>query len=160
MAKEIFRKKNLDKVNSPEDLNSYLRVTSPSLFIALGAAVILITGAVIWGTVSRIETKAKGVTVRENTITCCYINANEANAVVLNKTFVRANDVIYTVTNADPEPYIASEVMYEQTYKLGGFSASDPVIRLSLDKELAAGHVASEIVLKSQSPLEFLFKNS
>ena len=44
----IFRQKSLDKVSSPEKLDDYIRVTTPSVWITLTAIVLLLVGAVVW----------------------------------------------------------------------------------------------------------------
>ena len=49
MNDTIFRQKNIDKISSPEKLDDYVRVTTPSVWIILIAIVLLLVGAVIWG---------------------------------------------------------------------------------------------------------------
>jgi len=49
MNESIFRKESLDKVSSPEKLDDYIRVTTPSVWITLIAIVLLLTGALVWG---------------------------------------------------------------------------------------------------------------
>ena len=44
----IFREKSMDRVSSPESLNDYIRVTSPSVWITLLALVILLAGMLVW----------------------------------------------------------------------------------------------------------------
>lgn len=46
----IFRQKSIDKVSSPEKLDDYIRVTTPSVWLTLGAMIILLTGTLIWAT--------------------------------------------------------------------------------------------------------------
>ena len=50
MNNGIFRQKSIDKVSSPEKLDDYIRVTTPSVWITLAAIVILLVGTIIWGT--------------------------------------------------------------------------------------------------------------
>ena len=50
MNNGIFRQKNIDKVSSPEKLDDYIRVTTPSVWITLAAIVLLLIGALVWGT--------------------------------------------------------------------------------------------------------------
>ena len=50
----IFRKKSIDKVSSPEKLDDYIKVTTPSVWITLVAILILVVGAVMWGIFGRI----------------------------------------------------------------------------------------------------------
>ncbi len=49
MNNSIFRKKSLDRVTSPEELNDYMRVTSPGVWLIMAAAILLLTGMLIWG---------------------------------------------------------------------------------------------------------------
>ena len=42
----LFREKNLERLESPEKLNDYLRVTSPGVWMVLGAVIVLLIGAV------------------------------------------------------------------------------------------------------------------
>ena len=44
----IFREKSLKKVNQPEDLNDYIRVTRPSVWIVLIATVLILIGIIAW----------------------------------------------------------------------------------------------------------------
>ena len=52
---EIFRKKSLDRVSSPEQLNDYIRVTTVSVWIVLLALVILLLGMLAWSVFGRVE---------------------------------------------------------------------------------------------------------
>jgi len=52
----IFRKKSLERISGPEELNDYIRVTTPSVWLVLAALVILLAGMLAWsmfGTVER-----------------------------------------------------------------------------------------------------------
>lgn len=49
MDKKLFREKNVQRVSSPEELNDYMRVTSPSVWIILIAVIILLVGFAVWG---------------------------------------------------------------------------------------------------------------
>ena len=52
---DLFRKKSLERLEAPEELNDYIRVTTPSVWMVLLAAFILVAGILVWsifGTVS------------------------------------------------------------------------------------------------------------
>lgn len=49
MDKKLFREKNVKRVSSPEELNDYMRVTSPSVWVILISVVILLVGFTVWG---------------------------------------------------------------------------------------------------------------
>ena len=61
----IFREKSMDRVTGPESLNDYIRVTSPSVWIALLALVVLLVGLLAWSIFGRIEVKDENGGVKE-----------------------------------------------------------------------------------------------
>ena len=44
----IYREKAVQRVNRPEDLNDYVRVTMPSVWIVLIAVLLLLAGILAW----------------------------------------------------------------------------------------------------------------
>ena len=46
--KQVYREKSLERISSPEQLNDYLKVTKPMVWVVLIAAVLLIVGFLIW----------------------------------------------------------------------------------------------------------------
>ena len=52
----LFRKKAMARISSPEDLTSYLRVTSPGMWIVLAAVIALLVGVFAWSAVGTLET--------------------------------------------------------------------------------------------------------
>ena len=54
--KSIFREKSISKVTSPESLNDYIRVTTPSVWIVLAALVALLIGMLAWSIFGKVET--------------------------------------------------------------------------------------------------------
>lgn len=51
----IFRQKSIDRVSSPEQLNDYIRVTTPSVWLVLLALVILLLGMLAWSILGTVE---------------------------------------------------------------------------------------------------------
>lgn len=56
MKDTIFRKKSLDRISSPEEIDDYMKVTSPSMWLVLVTIVLLLAAAIIWSITGRIET--------------------------------------------------------------------------------------------------------
>lgn len=55
MKNNIFRKSAMDHMSSPEDLNDYIHVARPSVWVVLGAIVALLVGAIVWAVLGRID---------------------------------------------------------------------------------------------------------
>ena len=44
----VFREKSLEKMSSPDQMDDYIKVMTPSVWIALIALVVLIIGILVW----------------------------------------------------------------------------------------------------------------
>ena len=53
----LFREKTIERISSPEKLTEYLRVTSPGVWVILGAVIVLLGGMIIWASIGTLETK-------------------------------------------------------------------------------------------------------
>ncbi len=60
---DLFRKKSLDRVSSPEELNDYIRVTTPSVWLILIATIILLAGVLAWSVFGTVESENADGTV-------------------------------------------------------------------------------------------------
>lgn len=55
-ADSIFNKKATEKLRSPDDLDMYVRVTHPSIWIVLAACATLLIGLFAWGVFGTVTT--------------------------------------------------------------------------------------------------------
>lgn len=60
MQNKIFRKVSLDRLSSPEQLDQVMQVTNPRGWIALGAIVLLLVTAIVWGVVGLVGDRVAG----------------------------------------------------------------------------------------------------
>jgi HlyD family secretion protein len=56
-----FRKRALDRLSSPEDLDRLVRISSPATWFALGGLLLVIAGVVLWATFTSITTTVSGL---------------------------------------------------------------------------------------------------
>ena len=56
MQNRLFRSKVMDRVSSPEQLHDYMRVTSPAIWMVLGAVIALLAGLLALSSVRTLET--------------------------------------------------------------------------------------------------------
>ena len=66
MEQSLFRKKSLAQISSPDQMDEYMRVTNPSVWMLLLAAAILITGLVVWGIFASFDSFASGTGTVKN----------------------------------------------------------------------------------------------
>ena len=66
----LFRQKSLERISSPEQLNHYIRVSTPSVWLLLCAIIVLLTGVCVWGVFGRMDTALPVVALsREGEVT-------------------------------------------------------------------------------------------
>ena len=57
---QLFRKKSLERISSPDQLDEYLHVTRPSLWLLLAAVILILVGMMVWANYASLESYAKG----------------------------------------------------------------------------------------------------
>ena len=55
MSQQIFRKKALEKVSSPEQLNDCIKVTGTGMWLVLWALILILAGVCVWGCLGRMD---------------------------------------------------------------------------------------------------------
>ena len=55
MDHQLFRKKSLERITSPEEMHDYMRVTSPRLWMILAAIVVLLAGFIVYASTTTME---------------------------------------------------------------------------------------------------------
>ena len=55
MQNKLFRQKSIDRVSSPEQLQDYMRVTNPGVWMVLAAVIVLLAGILVASVVGRLE---------------------------------------------------------------------------------------------------------
>ncbi len=53
----IFRKKSIDRISDPEQLYDYIHVTTPPVWVALLACILLLAGVAAWCFLGRVEVR-------------------------------------------------------------------------------------------------------
>lgn len=61
----VFRQKSLNRVSSPEQLNDYIRVTRPSVWLVLAAVILLLAGIIVWSIVGTVEARETDGSTKE-----------------------------------------------------------------------------------------------
>lgn len=78
----IFRKQSLDRVRSPEQLNDYLHVTSPAIWVVLVTVLLLIGALFVWSAFTAYESSIKGTgVVSGGTMTVTFENDSTASGI-------------------------------------------------------------------------------
>ncbi len=156
MKNPIFRKKSLERVSSPEQLNDYIRVTSPGVWIILTVVLLLLVGLIVWGTVGRLETRMSMVAVSEEGKVSCYVRSDKSGD-ISEGDIVYIGDGKYAVETISAECIQVDESFIAKTYNKGGLAVGEWVYVVTLNAELPSGVYEASVITGSVSPISFLF---
>jgi len=160
MNSAIFNKTSFDKVNSPEQLNDYIRVSNPGIFVVLAAVFVLLAAAAVWSVTWELPTSipAAGV-VREGRI-ICYLSTENAQEIQSGMEVEISGENIGEVLSVSDEPLSAAEVaaLLNSDYLAYMLSLSDWNMEVIIDAaDLEAGKIYSvSIVTDKIRPIDFL----
>ena len=156
MNKQIFRKKSVDRMSSPEQLNDYIKVTNPGVWMVLAAIVILLVGVCVWGVFGKLETKLSVAAVSQDGQTVLYVKGDNIASVRENMS-VYVGDDTYKVTSVSSQPVAVTEEISEYARHTGELSIGEWVYIVQIDGNMPDGAYKAQIVTDSVSPLYFVF---
>ena len=77
----IFNKKATEKLKNPDDLDRYVRVTNPSVWVILVACCALLAGLLCWGVFGTVSTDVRATGVVINGKAMCFLEVESAGKV-------------------------------------------------------------------------------
>ena len=137
MNEEIFRQKSLDKVKSPENLDDYIRVSNPGVWLLLVSVIVLLAGACVWGIFGHIDSTVPASVRIENGQAVCAIAEEDISSVKVGQTvqFGDQETVIKTIGEKNDKEYICI---------------------LAVGQSLPDGFYEGKVVVESYKPLSFI----
>lgn len=137
MDEQIFRKKSLDRISSPEQLDDYLKVSTPNLWLVLCAVIVLLLGILTWASVDYLETSISAVGTIENKEAEIVLTGNDAERI--------QSGMQVRVGTYDT---VIDFIQYDELGRAIAICAAD----------VPNGNYKVEIVLERIHPISFLFK--
>lgn len=155
MNEQLFRKKSMDKVYSPEQLNEYIKVANPGVWMVLAVVIILLLGVVIWGCIGYLETTLSTViVVADGEAMLC---AREGDIHKLSEGIsVRVDSMEYTIAEIPAAPVRAADALSEYAVHASGLTSEDWVYMVRVNCNLTDGIYKAEIVIERISPISFI----
>ena len=145
MEKQVFRKKSVERISSPEQLRDYMRVTTPGTWMVLAAVILLLAGLIISSALVNVESTIPGqATVMEDGTLLQIELPLSQKSLVSPGMVVRVSD---------------REAKVDMIFQAE--DALQVLAELPEDGEkLAPGTYDARIVTETVTPISFLFKRS
>lgn len=157
MKSQLFRSKSLERVSSPEQLNDYIRVANPSVWIALGAVVFLLIGICVWGVFGRLDTVLTVGAITEGERTVCYVKEADLEG-ISSGLKVQIGEEAYEISEIALQPIQIDAAFPEYLAHLGGITQGEWVYEVALDGAAGAdgGIYEAQIIIESIAPMTFV----
>ena len=111
----LFRQSSMDRIRSPEQLNDYLRVTHPGVWVLLAAVAVLLAGLLIWGCFTTIGSYAQGAARVEDGVMTVVFDAWKMKGGRGSREEKNGLEILYTEENETADSRIERMV-----HELGG----------------------------------------
>ena len=152
---QLFRKKSLESIESPEVLDDYLRVTSPGVWMILGAVILLLVGMIVWGIFGHIDSEVEVAVVSDEKGMYCLVPEEALDAVINHRTVtVKGNELELAPKSIEPMQVEDSMNIYIQM--AGNLKPGDVVYPVEVTSELKEGVYTGIIVTETITPIKFL----
>ncbi|GHV83253.1 hypothetical protein AGMMS50212_05930 [Spirochaetia bacterium] len=168
MPENLFRKESMEQVNSPEQLNDYIRVSNPGIWIVLAAIIVFLGTGILWITSAAIPTTVSTQVFEESPgIYVCYLPLDQGKKLKPGmKTHIADTEGTVITVGQTPLSYteVARTLPNDYTIYALGLSSWNIRVEIAIDSANgnvdgnAAGHLSPvSIITDIVRPLAFIF---
>lgn len=177
----VFRQTSLDRMNSPEALNDYIRISGPGIWLVVVSALLLVAAGLIWAVMGKVPTTLSAVAVadREGSVfqavvsemaedarpearrVYCWVPADDADEIRVGDE-VTCDHLSGRVGYVFEIPWAYSEIetLYTSQYMLHQMGLGDwsRMVLVDLDEtdSLEEGMYPVTIITGTEQPIRFL----
>lgn len=155
MNEQLFRKKSIERVSSPEQLNDYIRVSNPSVWMILFAIIALLIGVCTWGTLGHLDTTLSAAAIVKDGQITCYIKESDIPSVE-KEMKVLINEETYQTAEILTEPEVVNADFSDYALHIGNLQMGEWVHAVTVNGDLPDGIYRADIVIGSVSPMSFV----
>ena len=155
MNEQLFRKKSIEKVSSPEQLNEYIRVSNPGVWMILVAIVLLLIGVCVWGVLGHLDTTLTTVAVVENSEITVYVRESDIGQIQEGMKVTVGNSEC-EITDIAGQPIAVGDDFPEYALHVGKLKIGEWVYPVTVSGEADDGIHGVDIVVESVSPMSFV----
>ena len=153
----LFREKSLERISSPEDLNDYVRVANPGIWMLLIAIVILLLGFLAWAVFADLNTTVDALVVAENGHADCWVSEEEI-AKVSKGMEVLCGEEIYVIREVGTDSFDARDFLSDYSMHVAGYEEGEWIHPLMLDNSelIPDGTYAADVIISTVKPISFI----
>lgn len=155
MKNNLFRKSSIDRISSPDQLNDYIQVVTPGVWLILSAILVLLAGMGIWSVFGQIESSQNALLLVKDGTATCYIGTQQRDAVHEGQ-LIRTDIGEGKILSVSEQPVEITEGFDSYAGYVGGFQKGDWYYTAQVEFGGQDGAFMSKIITDSISPISFL----
>ena len=157
MKNSLFRRKSIDRISSPEQLNDRLRVVNPGVWLLLAGILLVLAGICVWGFFGRLNTVLPVGAMTAQGNTTCYVKEESRERIALGME-VATEDRTTFVEDISLVPVQVDSEFPEYLCHIGNLSRGEWVYTVTLKDPIGEdGSIFSaDIVIESIPPASFV----
>ena len=156
MDNTIFRKKSIDRISSPEQLQDYIRVSNPGVWLLLAGIIAILVGFCVWCAFGHMESRLPVPVLCGSGMDSCFVSEEDVSKVAPGME-VQVGDTTAKVAVVSTSPIAVDADFPEYASHVGGFSEGQWVYAVQLEGLiLEPGVYKGELLVESVSPMSFL----
>jgi len=142
----------------PGDLNQYIRLTTVSIWLVLGAFFVFVVGMVVWGFFGRLTVSIQAVAVSQESNVLIHIPEDQVSRIKQDSELV-INDTTAAIGEFRENAYTekAGDVLDEYQRSLAGLTEDQKVLVTSRTMAVPDGSYSASIIIEQIKPFSFLF---
>ncbi|MCR5735368.1 MAG: hypothetical protein K6G22_12255 [Lachnospiraceae bacterium] len=149
--------KRLERVDSPDQLDQYIKLANPGVWTILTAIVVLLAGFCIWGIFGRIETRIPAVVISGPSGSFLYVNEqNSARVREGMKVRIRGSESGLQTSDPVGTQQKVTENISEYARHLGDFRVGEWIYGYRLTGSLQEGTYSADVIIEEISPVSFV----
>ncbi|MCH3943995.1 MAG: hypothetical protein WAY93_10765 [Atopobiaceae bacterium] len=157
MNTSLFRKKSLDRLSSPDQLNDYIRVTNPAVWLVLAAVVLIFAMLALWMTFGEISVSATCVVIARDGTSEVYVPASDAGHLKEGLPVEMVNVEVGTLTSVSDKPTQITSSFDSNAKSIGNMSTGDFYYVCATDASFDTdGIYQVQVVFDKVPPLTYL----
>ena len=142
----------MEKINSPEKLDSYLQVTKPSMWIVFGGVFLFVIAIILWGTLSDIDITVRTGGYVQNGVTYFTVSGSRAEQIEKGQT------VYINGERSVIDSIHFSDKTEEGQAEAGADGEERESLYATAYTNRADGYCDVIVEMGSMSPIDFLFQ--
>ena len=154
---KVFRQKSMDKVTSPEDLNSIIKVANPGVWILISAIIVLLIGALCWGFLGKIDTSVSVAVKVESSNTTVYVREADIGKIKQDQEVKFGEYTCKVGTIPERPTNVKGLGIDEYVLHVLGLNENDWVFVITTTSSVPDGSYSGKIITESISPISLIF---